>query len=601
MPTLPSYVIVTPARNEAEFIELTLQSVVSQSVRPLRWVIVSDGSTDGTDEIVARYSAEHPWIKLVRTPERAGRNFASKVFAFNAGYGRLKDLDYQVIVSLDADISFDGDYFQFLIMKLAADPLLGVTGTPFQELSGRSYNYRFVSIEHVSGACQIFRRECFEAIGGYTPVTGGSIDHIAVISSRMKGWKTRTYTEKVCIHHREMGTAQQNALGAKFRYGIKDYAIGNHPVWELFRAGYQMVQPPLCLGGLALGAGYMWAMLRRFDRPVPQQLITFNRQEQMRRLMRFFGLSGTRPNLTMPKASDSGQPTRILVATSKSTPDRGILSDIAQKKSRVADVPGDFVGSLIVNADDWGRNIETTDRILECITAGTVSSTSAMVFMEDSERGANLARGRAVDCGLHLNFTTPFTARGCPLRLREHQERVGHYLRRNRLAQTVYHPGLASSFKYVAATQIDEFERIFGGASRRFDGHHHMHLCANVLFGRLLPAGTIVRKNFSFRPHEKGRINWLYRQAIDRVLAKRYRITDFFFSLPPLEPQSRIDEIFSLARRSFVELETHPANPEEYRFLTGGEILRRTSGVQIAREFALAPKAKALYMENLVG
>jgi predicted glycoside hydrolase/deacetylase ChbG (UPF0249 family) len=249
--------------------------------------------------------------------------------------------------------------------------------------------------------------------------------------------------------------------------------------------------------------------------------------------------------------------------------------------------------SLIVNADDWGRDTETTDRILECVTTGTVSSTSAMVFMVDSERAGDLARGRGVDCGLHLNFTMPFSAPDCPSSLREHQGRVIHYLRRNRLAPRVYHPGLASSFQYVAAAQSDEFERIFGSKPRRLDGHHHMHLCANVLFGRLLPAATIVRRNFSFRPGEKSWINRLYRRATDRMLAKRHKLTDYFFSLPPLEPQSRIDEMFSIARRAIVEVETHPVNPEEYRFLTSGEILHRTRGLQIARGFTNPSKFRA--------
>ncbi len=302
---MTAYVIVTPARNEAQFIEFTLQSVIAQTVRPLRWVIVSDGSTDRTDEIVTRYSTEYPWIELVCMPRRAERHFAGKVLAFNAGYARVKHLDYQVIASLDADISFDPDYFKFLLQKLANDPLLGLTGTPFQELSGRMYDFRFVSIEHVSGACQVFRRECFDAIGGYVPMKGGSIDHIAVISSRMKGWRTRTYTEKVCIHHREIGTAQRNALSTKFKYGIKDYVIGNHPIWEVFRAVHQMALPPVCLGGVALGAGYFWAMLRRNDRPVPKELIAFHRREQMRRLKNFFRLAGAKTPLTTPISSDS--------------------------------------------------------------------------------------------------------------------------------------------------------------------------------------------------------------------------------------------------------------------------------------------------------
>lgn len=287
MTQFPGYVVISPARNEAQFIELTLKSMVAQTILPLRWVIVSDGSTDGTDVIVRKYLADYPWIELVRMPERTERHFAGKVLAFNAGHARVKDLDYRVIASLDADISFEPDYFEFLLGKLADDPSLGLTGTPFQELSGRVYDYRFVSVEHVSGACQIFRRECFEAIGGYVPVKGGSIDHIAVISSRMKGWKTRTYTEKVCLHHREIGTAQQKALRSKFKYGIKDYVVGNHPIWELFRSAYQMTLPPFCLGGLALGAGYFWAMIRRVDRPVSPELIAFHRREQMRRLKKF--------------------------------------------------------------------------------------------------------------------------------------------------------------------------------------------------------------------------------------------------------------------------------------------------------------------------
>jgi hypothetical protein len=208
-----------------------------------------------------------------------------------------------------------------------------------------------------------------------------------------------------------------------------------------------------------------------------------------------------------------------------------------------------------------------------------------MVFMEDSERAAELARERDVDCGLHLNFTMPFSAPERPSRVAEHHDRLVRYLQGSRLAQTVYHPGLASSFKYVVAAQLEEYQRIFGVVPRRIDGHHHMHLCANVLFGRLLPTGTIIRRNFSFRRGEKSGINRQYRGVIDRMLAKRHRLTDYFFSLPPFEPGSRIDEILSIARRSIVEVETHPVNPEEYRYLTSGEILRRIGDVQIARGF----------------
>jgi poly-beta-1,6-N-acetyl-D-glucosamine synthase len=283
----PRYVLITPARNEVRFIELTLESVVAQTVLPVRWVIVSDGSTDGTDDIVARYAAQHPWIELLRMPERRERDFAGKVHAFNAGYARVQGLDWDVIGSLDADISFETDYFAFLLAKLQSDSPLGLVGTPFQETSGESYDYRFVNIEHVSGACQLFRRECFTAVGGYMPLKGGSIDHIAVITARMKGWKTRTFTEKVCLHHREMGTAQQSVVRSRFLYGAKDYRIGNHPLWELFRTVYQMRKRPWLVGGVALGSGYVWAWIRGTERPVSRELMAFHRQEQMQRLKKF--------------------------------------------------------------------------------------------------------------------------------------------------------------------------------------------------------------------------------------------------------------------------------------------------------------------------
>jgi len=291
---LPAYVLITPARNEAEFIEATIKSMVRQTVRPAKWVIVSDGSTDGTDEIVKKYAANHDWIELLRMPERRERHFAGKVYAFNAGYARVKETGYEVIGLVDADISFDEEYFSFLLGKLAGDRKLGLVGTPFQESSRPAYDYRFVSIEHVSGCCQLFRRECFEEIGGYVPVKNGGIDHIAVLTARMKGWKTRTFTEKVVLHHRKIGTAQHNRFKAGFRTGAQDYALGGHPLWEVFRTAYQMTKKPFVVGGLVLGAGYFWSMLLRKERPISREMIAFRRREQMQRLRKF--LTGNRSN-----------------------------------------------------------------------------------------------------------------------------------------------------------------------------------------------------------------------------------------------------------------------------------------------------------------
>jgi poly-beta-1,6-N-acetyl-D-glucosamine synthase len=280
-----TYVLITPARNEARFIELTIRSIVAQTLRPARWIIVSDGSTDGTDEIVERYAAEHPWIELVRMPARRERHFAGKVCAFNAGLRTVADVPYDVVASLDADISLEADHFEFLLGKLAEDDRLGLVGAPFEDRF--AYDYRFVSIEHVSGACQVFRRACFEEIGGYTPVKTGGIDHIAVLTARMKGWKTRTFLEKRCLHHRDIGSAEHGVLAAKFRVGAQDYRLGGHPLWQLFRTSYQMSRSPLILGGLSLLAGYVWAGVCRFERAIPADLMQFRRREQMRRLRTF--------------------------------------------------------------------------------------------------------------------------------------------------------------------------------------------------------------------------------------------------------------------------------------------------------------------------
>jgi len=243
-------------------------------------------------------------------------------------------------------------------------------------------------------------------------------------------------------------------------------------------------------------------------------------------------------------------------------------------------------GLLIINADDWGRDRETTDRTLECSTRGTVSSVSAMVFMEDAERAAAIARGRGIDTGLHLNFTTTFSAADCPSRLRENQRNIAASLLRHRFSQVLFYPGLARSFEYVVSAQLEEFHRLYGMAPRRIDGHHHMHLCANVLLARLLPAGTIVRRNFSFHRGEKSRANIVYRRVVDRMLARRHRLVDFFFSLPPLAPPTHAQKILSLARHSKVELATHPVDPDEYRLLTGDEIFRWAGDCSIAPHFA---------------
>ena len=289
-----NYVLITPARNEEALIEGTIRAVVAQTILPTKWIIVSDGSTDGTDDVVRRYAVKHPWIELLRMPERCDRQFAAKAHAFNAGYARISTLNSQpstswdIIGNLDADITFDPEYFSFLLSKFQLFPKLGVAGTPFVEDATQrdrhTYAHRFAQLEHVSGACQMFRRECFEQVGGYVPIKGGAIDWIAVTTARMKGWQTRTFLEKTCLHHRKIGTGTDSALMAHFRYGQKAYYVGGHPLWELLRGISRMRTKPRLLGGLYFQSGFLWAALTRMNRPVPAELISFHRAEQMARL-----------------------------------------------------------------------------------------------------------------------------------------------------------------------------------------------------------------------------------------------------------------------------------------------------------------------------
>ena len=282
-----TYVLITPARNEAAFIEQTIQSMIAQTCLPLKWVIVSDGSTDGTDDIVRKYLPDHPWMELVRMPERNERHFAGKVLAFNAGYEKVKKLYYDIIGNLDADITFEKDYFEFLMSKFTENEQLGVAGTPFVE-KGRHYDFRFASTEHVSGACQLFRKACFEEIGGYIPIKGGGIDWTAVTTARMKGWKTQTFTEITCEHHRQIGTGNDSALKSNYKYGQKNYVLGGHPLWHFSRAVFHMKNKPYIVGGLLLLWGYVWAFLSRQKRAVSPELMKFYRAEQMQRLNKIF-------------------------------------------------------------------------------------------------------------------------------------------------------------------------------------------------------------------------------------------------------------------------------------------------------------------------
>lgn len=225
---------------------------------------------------------------------------------------------------------------------------------------------------------------------------------------------------------------------------------------------------------------------------------------------------------------------------------------------------------LIVNADDWGRNVTATDNILECFQKGRITSVSAMVFMSDSSRATGLANGCGIDTGLHINLSETFSG-SCPQKLREAHTRVVRFLRSNKFAQLVYHPVLCRDFASVVRAQLDEFRNIFGKEPSHFDGHQHMHLCMNVLFSNIIPSGSKVRRSFTFDQNQKSSFNRTYRALVDSRLSKRHKITDAFFALSSHLPLRMLTPVLHRAKTCAVELMVHPELSAERDALLSSE------------------------------
>ncbi len=236
---------------------------------------------------------------------------------------------------------------------------------------------------------------------------------------------------------------------------------------------------------------------------------------------------------------------------------------------------------LIINADDWGGWKSATDAALACFQQGRITSVTAMVFMADSERAAALANDAGMDMGLHLNLNLPFTATACPENVRHQQKRVCRWLQVHKYAQLLYNPMLRGAFRSVYGWQIEEFQRLYGRMPSHLDGHQHMHLCMNMLVGNIIPKGEKVRRNFSFWPGEKNGLNRAYRNFTDRLLARRYRLTDYFFSLSQCLQHGRMTRVKVLAKNSNVELMLHPEQLHEFLWLTGYDGAAWLQGLQL--------------------
>lgn len=280
---MPRFVLITPAHNEAATLPMTIEAVVRQTVRPLRWVIVSDRSTDGTDDIVRASADEHDFIQYMRLDGEACRSFASKVFAVRAGVDALAKIPHDFIGNLDADITFGEHYFERLFRKFAEDPNLGIAGgLLFEASEGRIYE-RGADLQSVGGGVQMFRRACWDEVGGYLPLKGGHEDATALFAARRSGWRTQSFFDLPALHHRKTSSAGHGILRGQFRNGAGQYLAGWSPLYVLLRGLYRLGDRPLVMSSLARTAGYFWASI--FERPaVPADLQEYIRHCQRERL-----------------------------------------------------------------------------------------------------------------------------------------------------------------------------------------------------------------------------------------------------------------------------------------------------------------------------
>lgn len=288
-----TYVLVTPARDEATTIGRTIDSVVRQTVPPAEWVIVSDGSTDGTDEIIRAAARVHPWIRLLPLPPREGRSFAAVVKNTTLGIDSLQTPDYGYLGLLDADVTFQADYFEQLVGRFEADKRLGLAGGVVIDVGMPRNRFPRNRID-VPGAVQFYRRRCFEIMGGLVPIPEGGWDGIACAQARMIGYETRLFTDLVVDHLKPRNISQGGAFRRKWQMGVRDYAAGYHPLFELVKCAGRITEPPMLIAAVAWWIGYCTAAVQRRSRVVPPHVVAHVRREQVDRLRRQFRLSADR-------------------------------------------------------------------------------------------------------------------------------------------------------------------------------------------------------------------------------------------------------------------------------------------------------------------
>lgn len=294
-----SYALITAAKNEDNYIRRMLQSVVDQTRPPKVWVIVSDGSTDRTDEFVMDFAWNHDFIRLLRLDNQGVRAFSSQAFASNAGYGGIKHMEFDFVGFLDADISLDASYYEKLLTICKANPRIGIAGGEIFEYQSGRFQPRFGNSEDcVPGAIQLFRRQCFEDIGArFIPLQYGGQDFVANEMAKKKGWEVRSFSGLPVFHHRPTGTAETSLWRARFRLGMADYFMGYQALFEICKCIRRVTMWPFCIGSVLQFCGYVYPGLTRQRKTVPDEFVRYLRQDQMRRVLHsVLGLMGRMPD-----------------------------------------------------------------------------------------------------------------------------------------------------------------------------------------------------------------------------------------------------------------------------------------------------------------
>jgi glycosyltransferase involved in cell wall biosynthesis len=282
-----SYVLITPVRNEESTIGTTLESVVRQTIPPLEWVVVSDESTDRTDEIVHHYADKYPFIQLLRLTRRPQRSFSSVVFATEAGIDALSYKDYDFIGFLDADIRLTETYYADIMMRFAANLKLGLAGGLVVDCVGGRRVCNKQSLRDVAGAVQFFRRECFDLLGGLIAIPEGGWDAITCLQARLRGFSTQTFPAIQVDHLKPRNVAEGNITRRFMQLGVRDYALGNHPLFETGKCAYRCLEQPYLIGGMMRFAGYLWCCITQRKRMLSPEMILEIRREQLSRLFPF--------------------------------------------------------------------------------------------------------------------------------------------------------------------------------------------------------------------------------------------------------------------------------------------------------------------------